>query len=416
MQRSTIAPRAVRRLAVAAALALPACIEASPNVTIEGGVYAPTLSGNIGLGATVATDVDTIDLDSSLDLGKTEYVPYLRGEFAIAGLDLSLSGFKTSQTGTGTVTADFGDITAGSTVDSKLDLALAHASLCYDVVDTKPFTFGAGIGADYFDLDMDVHNVAFGLDESVQIRQAIPLLVARGVVRTPVLPSGSSKWRDHRTRRGPRRHAHRHRGAAALQIVGPLAVYGGYRYVHGEFRAGRTAATSTRTSRCRASCSARRSDSDGRVDRSVIRRGAAPAARARRVVARGALGRVSRGAGACAGPSWLGLAGRGRRAPDRLGSGWSGLGRRARGRRGSGWRGRGRRGRATSERGRGAARRDEERESGRVRRAPRGSNGSSDSNVRSGSSGWTGRRASAARRAHGSVRGAVRHAARSRAG
>lgn len=238
MQRSSIAPCAARGFAVASALAAAGCIQASPNVTIEGGVYAPTLAGNIGLSTTVATDVDTIDLDSSLDLGKTEYVPYLRGEVALAGFDLALTGFKTSQTGTGTVTADFGNITAGSTVDSKLDLALAHAALCYDFVETSPVTLGAGIGADYFDLDMNVHNVAFALDESVQIRQAIPLLVARGVVRTPVVPLDLQLEAS-----GIAGHFEDFDGSlldveALLhwKIVGPLAMYGGYRYVHCDFQ------------------------------------------------------------------------------------------------------------------------------------------------------------------------------------
>ena len=241
MQRSTIAPRAARGLAIGSALALSACIEQSPTVTIESGVYAPTLEGNIGLAATVATDVDTIDLDSSLDLGKTEYVPYLRGEVNLAGFDLALSGFRTSQTGTGTVTADFGNITAGSTVDSKLDLALAHAALCYDFIETSPFTLGAGIGADYFDLDMAVHNVAFGLDESVEIRQAVPLLVARGVVRTPVIPLDLQLEAS-----GITGHYEDFDGSLIdieallhCKIVGPLSLYGGYRYVHCDFK-GRT--------------------------------------------------------------------------------------------------------------------------------------------------------------------------------
>jgi hypothetical protein len=238
MQRPTFALRAARGLAVATALALSGCIEESPTVTIEGGVYAPTLEGNIGLSTTVATDVDTIDLDSSLDLGKTEYVPYLRGEVALAGFDLALSGFRTSQTGTGTVTADFGNITAGSTVDSKLDLALAHAALCYDFIETSPFTLGAGIGADYFDLDMDVHNVAFMLDESVQIRQAVPLLVARGVVRTPVIPLDLQLEVG-----GITGHVEDFDGTLIdieallhCKIVGPLSMYGGYRYVHCDFQ------------------------------------------------------------------------------------------------------------------------------------------------------------------------------------
>ena len=237
MERSTFAPRGARGLAAAAALAAAACADASPLVTVEGGLYAPALDGHVGLSSTVTTDVDTIDLDSSLDLGSRQYVPYLRGEVNLAGFDLAVSGFRVSESGTGTVTADFGDITAGSTVNSQVDLGFAHAALCYDFLQTKIVTLGAGVGADYFDLDLDVHETAFALSESVQVRQGLPLLVARGVVSTPVVPldlqlevsgiSGHYKDLDG-TLFDVEALLH-------CKVVGPLSVYGGYRYVHFDF-------------------------------------------------------------------------------------------------------------------------------------------------------------------------------------
>ncbi len=237
MERPTFVRRSARGLAAAAALAAAACADANPLVTVEGGLYAPKLDGHIGLASTITTDVDTIDLDSSLALGSRQYEPYLRGEVNLGGLDLAVSGFKTSQSGTGTVTADFGNISAGSTVDSKLDLGFVHAALCYDMIDTKWVTLGAGLGADYFDLDMQVAETAFALSESVHVKQGLPLLVARGVFRTPVLPLDLQIEAS-----GITGHYQDFDGTlfdveALLhcKVVGPLSVYGGYRFMHFDF-------------------------------------------------------------------------------------------------------------------------------------------------------------------------------------
>jgi hypothetical protein len=237
--RPRAAPARVGRslpFAALGALALlgAGCKSGDPLVTIEGGVFTPSLKGDVGLATSVNTDVDTINLSSELGLGATDVVPYLRGELAVAGFDVALSGFRTKQSGHGTVTADFGDITAGSTVDTKLDLGLAHAHVAYDLFTTKWLTVGAGLGADYIDLSLDAFDPVFMLSESIDVRQVIPLVEARTSIHLPVVPidfdlavgaiTGSYHDVDGTVI-----------DAEAMlhgRIAGPVALFCGYRYVH----------------------------------------------------------------------------------------------------------------------------------------------------------------------------------------
>lgn len=214
------------------------CSSSGPVFTVEGGLFAPTLKGDVGLAASQVTDVNTIDLSSQLDLGNREIVPYLRAELNGAGVDVALSGFRTKDSGTGTVSADFGKITAGSTVDSDLDLGLVHGRVAFDVVDTRYLVLGAGLGADYIDLQLKAQERVFNLTEAVDVKQAIPLLVARAVVRVPVLPvdfeleaSGiSGHYQDvDGTLLDVEALLH-------ADVAGPLALFGGWRYVRFDIR------------------------------------------------------------------------------------------------------------------------------------------------------------------------------------
>jgi hypothetical protein len=223
------------RAAAAAAFALlcGACTSSGPLFTVEGALYAPRLSGNVGLASTQVTDVDTIDLASQFDLGNREYVPYLRADLNGARLDFALSGFRTRQSGRGTVTADFGQITAGSTVNSDLDFGLLHARLVVDAIDLKWLVLGAGLGAEYVDLKLDAREPVFALNESVAVRQALPLVVARGIVRPPALPFDLQLEVG-----GLTGHYQDVDGtlldAEALlhwNVAGPFSLFGGYRYL-----------------------------------------------------------------------------------------------------------------------------------------------------------------------------------------
>jgi len=226
-----------RRFIVAGvALALPTagCSSSEPLLTVEGAAFAPSLSGKVGLSTTITTDVDTIGLSSDLGLGGTEVVPYLRGEAVAGGFDLAVSGFHTSQSGHGTVTADFGNITAGTNVNTDLDLWLAHGHVAWNFVETQWIDVGAGLGADYVDFKLDAEDPTFALRESVAVRQFVPLVEARTSVRLPVVPLDLELSLGAITGTVDQIDGTVIDAEALLhaRIAGPLALFAGYRYVH----------------------------------------------------------------------------------------------------------------------------------------------------------------------------------------
>jgi hypothetical protein len=232
--RSQGSRRVVAAACVALALFGAGCGSAEPLLTVEAAAFAPSLGGTIGLAQSIATDINTINLSSDLGLGGTEVVPYLRGEVVAGGFDFALSGFRTSQSGHGTVTADFGHITAGSNVDTDLDLGLAHGHVAWNFLETEWVDVGAGLGADYVDLSLKAEDKTFAMTESIAVRQAVPLVEARAAFRVPVVPidlelsvggiTGSYDQIDGTVF-----------DAEALlrgRIAGPLSLFAGYRYVH----------------------------------------------------------------------------------------------------------------------------------------------------------------------------------------
>jgi hypothetical protein len=165
-----------------AAAGLAGCTSSDPLLRVDAALFTPSFGGDIGLSTTTDTDVTTVNISSDLDLGSTEYVPYLRGEFDIGPFNLAASGFKTSQDGTGTVTADFGDITAGSTVESEIDLTLVQARAVFDVLDLDMVKLGLGLAAEWVDFHFDQREQVFGLSETIDVTQVVPLIAAHGAV------------------------------------------------------------------------------------------------------------------------------------------------------------------------------------------------------------------------------------------
>jgi hypothetical protein len=173
------------RAVIALVAGLAGCAS-DPLVVVDAAVFAPSIDGKLGLSDSVATDADPVDLDSNLGVDDTDYVPYGRAEADFGLLNLAASAFTTSQSGTGTVTADFGDIASGSTVDTDLDLILAHARLVADFLDTDVVKLGLGLGADWIDLDLDAQELSFGITEHVDVKQLVPLLEVHGAVQLPL--------------------------------------------------------------------------------------------------------------------------------------------------------------------------------------------------------------------------------------
>jgi hypothetical protein len=179
-----------RGLAATAALiffaALAGCSASDPLVRADLALFAPSFQGDVGLSNSTVTDVDTIDIESDLDLGDTDYVPYVRLEGDLGPFNLAGSWFETSQSGTGVVTADFGNITAGSTVESDLDLTLVNGRFVWDFINTDLVHLGLGVAAEWVDFDLEAKEQTFGLSESVSVSQVLPLAAAHAAVGIPL--------------------------------------------------------------------------------------------------------------------------------------------------------------------------------------------------------------------------------------
>lgn len=158
----------------------PGCTNSDPLVRVDAALFTPAFHGDVGLESTTTTDVTKVGITSDLNLGDTDHVPYLRGELDLGPFNVSMSGFKTSQEGTGTVTADFGDITAGSTVDTSIDLMLLEGRAVWDFVDMDMVKLGIGLAAEWVDFQLDMDEQAFGLTESIDVSQVVPLVAAHG--------------------------------------------------------------------------------------------------------------------------------------------------------------------------------------------------------------------------------------------
>ena len=150
----------------------------SPAARVHAGYMQTELSGDLGLGPIVNTpvQVDPIDIDQSLGLDDAAGSPFVRAELDAGPIRLTGSGFQYSQSGRGVLTGSFGDITAGTAVDSDIDLLNAKTALTFDVRDISPVRISPGIGVDLFDIDATVAPLDQNLGiEAETIDELIPV-------------------------------------------------------------------------------------------------------------------------------------------------------------------------------------------------------------------------------------------------
>jgi hypothetical protein len=128
-------------------------------------------------GGTANNSIDTLGLDES------EGTFGARADFKWGVPHLTVSTQASSWEGDGTLTADFGGISAGVNVESELDLALHRAILTFDVLPTDTFELGLGFGVTAADIDAQVTDDLTNTTESADEVAPIPLLALRGGFR-----------------------------------------------------------------------------------------------------------------------------------------------------------------------------------------------------------------------------------------
>ncbi len=177
-----MAPKLLRpTLLTLALLALSAC--SGLGASIQGGYGIFQMDGDIALGPSVGNvALDTIKTDIQKGLGLDEEVgtPYARADLELAVARISASGFTHNQEGEGRLTVDFGDITLGTDVNTEITMNAAKASVIFDMINIGVLRIGPGLGASYFDIDMNVRSLV--RNEDVEIQAPVPMIFLQAEV------------------------------------------------------------------------------------------------------------------------------------------------------------------------------------------------------------------------------------------
>lgn len=142
-------------------------------IQAEAGMFQISPDGNLALedsgGATLNNSLEDLGLDDS------ESRPYAKASLRLGSNEISLSGFQMDSSGTGTVTAAFGNITAGTPVVSSLEMTNAKLLYRWYLVDLPMISVGPGIGFDYIDINAKATASSLSLTEEFDGKAPIPM-------------------------------------------------------------------------------------------------------------------------------------------------------------------------------------------------------------------------------------------------
>ena len=169
-----------RRLALAAvALGLGACSSAGFKAQV--GYTQMAIEGDIALNPTAGGGTSSIqqDLETALGLGDEQGSPWARAELDLGVPVLAVTGFTFEEQGSGTLQANYGNITAGTDVNSDLEMANVKASMAFQIA-LGPLSISPGLAVDWFDLQLAVSDTAGIATETVELSAPVPMVFLRG--------------------------------------------------------------------------------------------------------------------------------------------------------------------------------------------------------------------------------------------
>ena len=199
-----------------------------------GGYTQMQLSGTLALNDSGNTNnLDNIqnDVDSAFGLGEAVGAPYVRGELDLGGIVLTGSGFTFDQTGSGTLSQPFGDIPAGTAIDTDFELLNIKGALSFDIIDVGGVRISPGVAVDFFDIDVRLENPATLEFEDVDTLAPVPMLFVQGEVSLgPVGATVDFGWMsaDFGDVDGTWMDIE---GLARLNLMPTLEIFAGYRYI-----------------------------------------------------------------------------------------------------------------------------------------------------------------------------------------
>jgi hypothetical protein len=167
------------RLAISMTVPLLAgCITSPPYIEGDAGAFFPKLGGDVQLDSSAGTSGSRLDVgDFGLDDRDTNFAAAVRG--GGLGINGSISGFRMSVDGSGTLPGSFGDLPPGSNVNSSFDLDDVKATATLTLLDIGPVRLAAGLGVEYFNAEFKAEpNI--GPTQKIEAEAPVPLGVAEG--------------------------------------------------------------------------------------------------------------------------------------------------------------------------------------------------------------------------------------------
>jgi hypothetical protein len=147
------------------------------EVRAYAGYMASELSGDIGLAPSIGNAPPSqfrADLQDDFGMGDESSSLYVRAEAALLSFRVTASGFRYAEEGTGTLTANFGDLVVGTEVASELDMLNAKVALTYDI-NLPILRLSPGLAVDYLEIDTSVRATMINAFEEVDVSAPIPM-------------------------------------------------------------------------------------------------------------------------------------------------------------------------------------------------------------------------------------------------
>lgn len=175
--------RILEALSFVLLLAFSGCITPGvPGIGVTGQVgYAHmSVGGELALDTTANGSPSSIEqsVDSAFGLGDGRGSPFFRGQVDVGGPVVTASVLWLRESGQGELQDAFGGLAQGTTVDSRMDVALAKISASYDF-DIWLLKVSPGVLFDVFALDFSVREPFFGGREEIDDVVFVPMPFVR---------------------------------------------------------------------------------------------------------------------------------------------------------------------------------------------------------------------------------------------
>lgn len=143
-------------------------------------------------GGTLNLDATQADLGDTFGADETQTTPYVRAELEWGPQRLRLSGFRHESSGSGTLTADYGDIASGTNVAADFEMWNFTGAWTWDFLPTDMFRLGLGAQVGYSSIDLTVSQVGGPAFERVRTDNYVPMPVIDAEVDLGVVAVGGS--------------------------------------------------------------------------------------------------------------------------------------------------------------------------------------------------------------------------------